>query len=286
MPVPLLVDAEWLAAHLDDPSVRIIDASFHLPSANRDADAEYEASHIPGAIRFDIDAIKDTGNDLPHMLPSEAEFGRMVGALGISNEHHVIAYDTGSVSSAPRAWWMFRVMGHEKVSVLDGGLVAWKAAGQPTESGAVSKPATSFNAKLNSALLKSQQEVEAAAAAGEQIVDARSSARFTGEAPEPRAGLRSGHIPGSSNLPSDVLLDPETRRFHDETKIRALFQQIGIDLERPIITTCGSGVTAAVLSFGMALTGKPETGLYDGSWSEWGMPDGPPVATGAKLDKS
>ncbi len=277
--VPLLVTAEWLADNLDNPDIKIIDASFHLPTAGRDVQAEFVEAHIPGAVLFDIEAIKDTSSDLPHMMPDPAEFARMVGELGISNDHHVIAYDSVGIFSAPRAWWMFRAMGHDKVSILDGGLAKWVLDGHPTKAGAATPTPDYFEASLQADMIVDMGAVEAAIGKT-QIADARAAARFTGEAAEPRHGLRSGHIPGSRNLPSSTLIDPETGQFKDTATMRAAFEQAGLDIDKPMITSCGSGVTAAILSFALALMGKTDTRLYDGSWSEWGMEGGPAIETG------
>lgn len=277
--VPLLVTVEWLADNLDNPDIKIIDASFHLPTAGRDVQAEFVEAHIPGAVLFDIEAVKDTSSDLPHMMPDPAEFARMVGELGISNDHHVIAYDTVGILSAPRAWWMFRAMGHDKVSVLDGGLLAWVRDAHPTEAGAATPTPDYFEANLKADMIVDMGAVEALIGKT-QIADARAAARFTGEAAEPRPGLRSGHIPGSRNLPSSTLIDPETGQFKDTATMRAAFEQAGLDTDKPMITSCGSGVTAAILSFALALMGKTDTRLYDGSWSEWGMEGGPAIETG------
>ena len=277
--VPLLVTAEWLADNLDNPDIKIIDASFHLPTAGRDVQAEFVEAHIPGAVLFDIEAIKDTSSDLPHMMPDPAEFARMVGELGISNDHHVIAYDSVGIFSAPRAWWMFRAMGHDKVSILDGGLAKWVLDGHPTKAGAATPTPDYFEASLQADMIVDMGAVEAAIGKT-QIADARAAARFTGEAAEPRHGLRSGHIPGSRNLPSSTLIDPETGQFKDTATMRAAFEQAGLDIDKPMITSCGSGVTAAILSLALERIGKHDHSLYDGSWTEWGQFPTLPVATG------
>ncbi|MBV6632482.1 MAG: 3-mercaptopyruvate sulfurtransferase [Alphaproteobacteria bacterium] len=275
---PLLVETDWLAAHLGDPDVRVIDASFHLPNAGRSVTAEFVAGHIPGAVLFDIEAVRDVTSDLPHMLPSAEDFGGMVGALGLGNQRHIIAYDTVGIFSAPRAWWMFRAMGHENVSVLNGGLPAWTAAGHDLATGNAAITKTSFSAKLQRDMVAGFTDMQTKLADGEQVLDARGAARFTGEVEEPRAGLRSGHMPGAKNLPFDQLL--ADGRFKDGAALKAAFDQLGIKLDQPIATTCGSGVTAAVLTFALALLGKHDVQLYDGSWSEWGQTGAHEVVTG------
>lgn len=278
---PLTVDAGWLARHLDDPGLRIIDASFHLPSSGRDATAEYQQCHIPGAIRFDVDAIADTGSPLPHMLPTAERFGEMVGALGIGNQHHVIAYDSIGIFSAPRAWWSFRAMGHERVSVLDGGLKSWLDHGHPVSNQPVVYQPVGFVATRQTGMVLDRNRVEQIARENSaQILDARGRARFTAEGPEAWPGRRAGHIPGSLNLPIDRLVDENTGRFKALSDIDAEIHAAGITPDQPIVTSCGSGVTAAVLSMALAMTGRWDVGLYDGSWAEWGLPDGPPIETG------
>jgi thiosulfate/3-mercaptopyruvate sulfurtransferase len=278
-----LVSTEWLAAHIDRADVRVFDASFTLPGISPTAPERYAQQHIPGAMFFDIDAISDHTNPLPHMLPSAADFARMVGALGISNDRHVVLYDIGGYGSAPRAWWMLRAFGHRKVSILNGGLPKWLAEGRAvTTYVPVPKPVT-FTAHFDPAFVRSKSQLLAnLAEKREQVLDARSAARFAGSAPEPRPGLRGGHIPGSHNLPSDQVGDPKTRMFLPAPELEKRFIAAGMRKDQPIVTTCGSGVTASVLAFGLHLIGWPDAAVYDGSWSEWGLNDNDtPVATGS-----
>ncbi|MFN4089990.1 MAG: 3-mercaptopyruvate sulfurtransferase [Alphaproteobacteria bacterium] len=274
-----LVGTDWLAAHLDDPAVRIIDASHHLPTTGRKPRPEYDAEHIPGAAFFDIDGIADRTTDLPHMLPDEATFAAGVGALGIGNAHKVVVYDTIGTTGAARVWWTFRAFGHRDVSVLDGGLPKWKAEGRPLSAEPARYPAATYDARLDRRLVRSLEQVRANIdARAEQVLDARSAGRFRGTEPEPRAGLRGGHIPGSCNLPSTALFQPD-RSFKPAEELDRLFREAGIDSGRPIVTTCGSGVTAAVLALGLYLIGRDDVAVYDGSWSEWGGRADVPVET-------
>lgn len=276
----VFVSPAKLAANLADPSWRIVDASWWLPTAGRDAAAEYAAERIPGAVRFDIDAVADTTTDLPHMLPSAAAFAAAVGALGISERDTIVVYDAAGLFSAPRVWWTFRLFGAEKVKILDGGLPAWKAAGLPLETTQPVAPrAATFAATLEAARVAALDDVVALIADGAaSVVDARPAARFRGEAAEPRPGVRSGHMPGAANVPfSEVVVDG---RLADEATIRAAFAKV--DLARPIVTSCGSGVTAAVLWLALETIGVPRArlALYDGSWSEWGAHPATAVVTG------
>jgi thiosulfate/3-mercaptopyruvate sulfurtransferase len=275
-----LVSTEWLAAHLSGPKVRIVDATYHLPTAKRDPRAEYNAEHIPGATFFDIDGISDPSNSLPHMIPKPADFAAAVLALGIDNDHHVVGYDSYGLMSAARAWWMFRLYGHDRVSVLDGGLAKWKREGRPVEGKPVAPAKTNFTARFRPELVRLKEDVKAnIASKAAQVLDARSAGRFQGKDPEPRAGLRGGHIPGSCNLPYNLLVDPDAKTVLPAAELRARFQAAGIDPARPVITSCGSGVTACVLALGLHLIGAGSVAVYDGSWSEWGLPGDTPVET-------
>jgi thiosulfate/3-mercaptopyruvate sulfurtransferase len=272
-----LVSTEWLAAHLRDPDLRIDDGSWHMPQLKRDARAEFVDAHIPGAVFFDIDAIADHATSLPHMLPTEREFSAAVGALGIGTGDHVIAYDVRGVISAARVWWTFRAFGHERVAVLDGGFRKWRAEGRPVERGAPSPPRRQFDAKRRPDLVRAFDEIRAnLSSRRDQLVDARSPGRFNGTEPEPRAGLRGGHIPGSVNVPYEQLYRPDATLLAPD-EIKRVFEAAGVDLRKPIVTTCGSGVTASVLALGLHLLGRPDVAVYDGSWSEWGGRDDTPI---------
>jgi thiosulfate/3-mercaptopyruvate sulfurtransferase len=278
-----LVTTDWLAAHIDDPTVRIVDASFKLPGVLPLPKDDYLKAHIPGAVFFDVDAVSDDANPLPHMYPDEAGFAREVSALGISSGDTVVAYDSGGWVAAPRAWWMFLSFGHANVKVLDGGLKKWEAEGRPTHSGQVTpKPGAKFQAKLDSSFVRSKQQlVGNLETRAEQLIDARPRPRFEGSVAEPRPGLRPGHIPGSRNIPYAELFDAKTGAMKPFDDLRKIFSGAGVDIAEPIVTTCGSGVSAAVLTLALYRLGVRGTALYDGSWSEWGLPDGPAVATGA-----
>lgn len=276
-----LVESDWLAEHLDAPDLIIIDASWHLPNVDRDAHAEYLEEHIPGAIFFDIDAISDTESSLPHMLPSPEKFSSRMRKMGIGDGARIVIYDSYGVYSAPRVWWTFRVMGHNDVVVLNGGLPKWKSENHPVESG--EPPARSerhFTARRNAALVRDRDDMIAASSKGtDQIVDARTAERFAGAAPEPRAGLRAGHIPNSTSLPYAVILN-EDGTLKAAPQIKAIFDAAGVALDKPIVTTCGSGVSAAILSLGLAVAGHKDAAVYDASWSEWGADESLPIETG------
>lgn len=275
-----LVSTDWLAAHLKDPDLRLLDASWHMPDAGRDARAEYEAAHIPGARFFDIDEIADARSELPHMAPPVEKFMSRMRAMGVGDGHQVVVYDSTGIFSAPRVWWTFRLMGKRDVAVLDGGLPKWQAEGRVIEDLPPLVRDRHMTAARQNHLIKDVTQVAHASKLGDiEIIDARAPARFRGEVPEPREGLRSGHIPGSKNLPYGVLLNAEGT-MKDEAGLRAAFTSAGVDLGKPAITTCGSGITAAVLALALERLGKSDHAVYDGSWTEWGMYDDLPIATG------
>ncbi len=275
-----LVETGWLADRLGAPEVRVLDASYYLPNEGRDTRAEFLAGHIPGAVFFDIDAVADATNPLPHMLPHADQFARQVGALGIANEHQVVVYDTAGLFSAARVWWMFRAFGHDRVAVLNGGMPKWLAEGRAVEGGDGAPAMAAFTANYRPALVRSLEDMRAnLEGGGAQVLDARGAGRFDGTEPEMRAGLRSGHIPGSRNLPYPKLVDPATKAVLDRAGLGEGFAAAGIDLGRPVVTTCGSGVTACVLALGLHLLGHEDVAVYDGSWTEWGGRDDTPVET-------
>jgi len=266
-----LVSTDWLAAHLNDPDLRILDASWHMPGTGRDARAEYEAEHIPGARFFDIDDISDQRSALPHMAPPPEKFISRMRAMGVGDGHQVVVYDSAGMFSAPRVWWTFRLMGKLDIAVLDGGLPKWKAEGRPLEDLPPVVRDRHITVQRQAHLVKDVSQVAAASKLGDwQILDARAAPRFRGEVDEPRPGLRAGRIPGSKNAPFTTLLNADGT-MKNEAGLRAAFEAAGLDLARPVITTCGSGVTAAVLSLGLERLGHRQHALYDGSWTEWGM---------------
>ena len=275
-----LVSTDWLGTHLSDPDLRIFDASWYLPDMKRDAKAEYASAHIPGARYFDIDEISDLRSDLPHTVPPVEKFISRMRAMGVGDGHQVVVYDGAGMFSAARVWWLFRLMGKTDIAVLDGGFPKWQAEGRPTEDMAPVMRDRHITVSRQNTLIKDVTQVAAASKLDDQtIIDARSPARFRGEEPEPRAGLRSGHIPGSRNVYYKRLLnDDGTMRPVPE--LRRIFESSGVDLAKPAITTCGSGVTAAILSLALERIGHRQHALYDGSWSEWGMFDYLPVETG------
>jgi thiosulfate/3-mercaptopyruvate sulfurtransferase len=276
-----LVTTDWLAAHINDPNIRIVDATFKMPGVLPLPKDDYLAAHIPGAVFFDVDAVSDHSNPLPHMFPSAEQFGGDVGALGIGNDDTVVIYDAGGWVAGPRAWWMFLAYGHDKVRLLDGGLKKWRAEGRKLESGEVTPRPATFKARFDARRVRSMEQMVANLAKhAEQVIDARATERFEGRVPEPRPGLRSGHIPGSCSVPYNNLFDAATGTMKPLADLRAAFAGAGVKLDAPIVTSCGSGVSAAVLTLALYRLGIENPAVYDGSWSEWGNLDGPPVATG------
>jgi thiosulfate/3-mercaptopyruvate sulfurtransferase len=276
-----LVSTAWLADHINDPNIRIVDATFKMPGVSPPASEDFLAAHIPGAVFFDVDAISDHSNPLPHMYPPAEQFARDVAALGISNDSLVVVYDSGGWMAAPRAWWMFKSFGHDNVKVLDGGLRKWREENRAVQAGQVAPASGRFTATFDASRIRSKAQIlDTIATRREQVIDARARNRFEGTVNEPRPGLRPGHIPSSLNLPFNELFDGQTGTMKPIPELQKLFSAEGLDLQRPIVTTCGSGVSAAVLTLALYRLGVRGSALYDGSWSEWGLPDGPPLATG------
>ncbi|MCY3875662.1 MAG: 3-mercaptopyruvate sulfurtransferase [Rhodobacteraceae bacterium] len=276
----ILVSTDWLRHRLNSPDIRVFDASWYLPADGRDPRAEYEAAHIPGARFFDIDEISDSDSSLPHMVPQPEKFASRMRSMGVGDGHQVVVYDGAGLFSAARVWWLFRHMGKTDVAVLDGGFPKWVAEGLPVENLPPQTQSRHMTARRNAALVSDLPHVLATNKSGEaQIVDARSPDRFRGEAPEPRPGLRPGHIPGSRNVYFNDLLNPDGT-LKPEAELRKAFVDGGVDLSRPVITTCGSGITAAVLSLALEVLGHRSHSLYDGSWAEWGMSPDVPIETG------
>jgi len=272
-----LVSTEWLAEHINAPDVRIVDASWYMPAENRNPEAEYQEEHIPGAVRFDIDEIADTDSDLPHMMPSAEKFSSRMRKVGVGDGNRVVVYDGGMMMSAARVWWMLRTFGHNDVAILDGGLNKWKAEGRALEDLPPVPRERHFTARLNTTMIRyADQMLANIDSKKEQVIDARSQARFDGIAPEPREGLRGGHIPGSMCVSfMDVLDDDKT--MLPAAALKDAFSNAGVDLKKPIAATCGSGVSAAMLAFALHLIGHRQTAVYDGSWTEWGGREDLPV---------
>lgn len=276
-----LVSTEWLAAHLADPHVRVVDSSYKQPGVTPTARQDYDGGHIPGTVFFDIDDVAEPGTSLPHMIPSAERFAAKMAERGIGDDDRVIVYDAVGLSSAGRAWWMLRLFGHDNVALLDGGLPKWKAEGRPLETAAPTIPPRRFTARFQPALVRDKEAIRGnIAARREQLVDARSAGRFDGTAEETWPGRRRGHIPGSRNLPFDLVTDRQTRTVKSADELQRLFETAGVRLDRPVVASCGSGVTACALAFALHLLGHPGAAVYDGSWSEWGLPGDTPIETG------
>lgn len=280
-PTQWIVETEWLAEHLDSPDIVILDGSTHLPTSGRNARTEFKAGHIPGAYFFDIDEVSDKKSPLPHMLPSTVQFASQMKAMGIGDGMRIIVYDSEGLYSAARVWWMFRAMGHDDVAVLNGGLKKWKAEGRPvTDEPSVKRQPRHFTPRANAALVRDAADVKALIGHPSiQIVDARAAGRYAGTAPEPRKGLRSGRIPTSRNVPFGTLLNTDGT-LKTPAELRGVFAEAGIDVDRPVVASCGSGVTAGVIAFALAQIGQTDAAVYDGSWSEWGAREDLPIETG------
>lgn len=276
--IPPLVSTDWLAERMPLGDVRVLDASWYMPAQQRDAKAEYHAHHIQGAVFFDIDAVADTASGLPHMLPTPHAFAHAVGSLGIGNADTVVIYDGTGIFSAPRVWWTFRVFGHDRVAVLDGGLPKWRREGKPTESGPTKCRSVPFTATLRPELVRDFAAMTANLQNNRDVVlDARSPGRFAATEPEPRPGLAGGHIPGSRNLPFQALIDPDSGTMRAPDELMKIFVAAGVSPTTPVTATCGSGLTAAIIAFALFLIGHRDAAVYDGSWSEWGAKAGAPI---------
>ncbi|HEY4203015.1 MAG TPA: 3-mercaptopyruvate sulfurtransferase [Devosiaceae bacterium] len=270
------VSTDWLAERLQSPEIALVDASWYMPAAQRDPHAEFVASHLPGAVFFDIDGIADKTTDLPHMLPEPEDFAHRVGALGIGDAHTIVIYDESGLFSAPRVWWTFRAMGARDVRILEGGGPKWRSENRPLATGEASPRPAVFTPRFRPELVRDYDAVlSLSARASGTILDARPANRFTGEAPEPRAGLKSGHIPGSLSMPSTLLTADGRMRSPEE--LRRIFTEARVDLTQPLVTTCGSGITASVLALGLEIAGAQQVAVYDGSWTEWGGRSDSPV---------
>lgn len=277
-----LVSTDWVEQHLNAPDVRIVDATWFLPSDERVAREAYESCHLPGAVYFDIDEIADTDSELPHMLPSPEKFSSRVRKLGLGDGVRIVVYDATGFMASHRVWWTFRVFGHDDIAVMDGGLPKWLAEGRPVDDIPPIPRERHFTPRVNHTLVRSRNQMLGnVGEAREQVADARPPGRFKGEAAEPRASLRKGHIPGSLNVPAMSVLDTERHNvMKPADELRAVFEGAGLDLSRPVVTTCGSGVTASTLAFALFLLGRDEVAVYDGSWSDWGSVPDTPIATG------
>ncbi len=278
--LPAVVSTEWLSTRLGTPGLRVVDGSWYLPGSGRDAAAEYEAAHIPGAVFFDLDASSDLRSPLPHMLPTEVDFARRMSSLGLSDADDLVIYDGSGVNlSAPRVWWTFRTFGHDSVAVLDGGMGKWRREQRPTERGIVELPPGRFTARLNRTAVRDLSQVRANIESGlEQLVDVRPAGRFAGLDPEPRPGLRGGHVPGSVNLPFTDLVQPDGT-MPDQGELRRRLVNAGIDLSKPVVATCGSATTACALALSLHLTGHTQVAVYDGAWAEWGARADTPISS-------
>jgi thiosulfate/3-mercaptopyruvate sulfurtransferase len=273
-----LISTAWLADHLDAPDLRVVDGTWYMPALGRNARAEYEARHLPGAVFFDIDEVADAASPLPHMLPSPEKFAARMRKLGIGDGNRVVVYDAHGLMSAPRVWWTLRVFGHPDVAILDGGLPKWLAEGRPVDDHASLPRERHFTARLDHSQVRDKEQLRAnLRSRREQLLDARSAARFEARDAEPWPGRRSGHIPGSLNLPFTELLDPASKALLPADRLKAKYREAGVDLGRPVVATCGSGITASVLAFGLHLLGHPDVAVYDGSWAEWGLPGDTPI---------
>ncbi|WP_170986334.1 3-mercaptopyruvate sulfurtransferase [Rhizobium sp. LC145] len=280
-----VVSADWLQKELGSPDLKILDASFYLPAQNRDADAEYAAGHIPGALRFDHDKVADHSTGLPHTVPSPEVFAEAVGKMGISEKDRIVVYDGPGIFSAPRAWWLFRTMGARQVFVLDGGLDGWKAEGRPLETEVPSPAPATFKTNFRvDKVIDFQTMLSIVGEGSRQIADARSAGRFAGTEPEPRAGMRSGHMPGARSLPSGTF--STSGKLRPLSELRQAIEDAGIDFGRPVITSCGSGITAAIITLALESLGHEDNALYDGSWSEWGSREDTPIVAGPPTPKT
>jgi thiosulfate/3-mercaptopyruvate sulfurtransferase len=276
-----LVTTEWLAARLGHATLRLVDGSFKMPGVTPTAEDDYRAAHLPGAVFFDVNAVADRSNPLPHMMPTADQFARDAGALGIGNDDTVICYDSGNFVGAPRVWWMFRTFGHRDVFVLDGGMKKWLAEGRPVTSAITRIEPRVYRAGFDAARVRHRADlVVNVVSRAEQVVDARSRERFEGAVAESWPGRRSGRIPGSLNVPYPLLCDADTGMFRSREELARIFAEASVDLDRPVVTTCGSGITAAAITLALARLGCDAGALYDGSWADWGLPDGPDIATG------